>query len=162
MYIVYDSQFMIPNHWKNGKRIINRINIHYIGKIHTPELLKESGLTPRMGFTPHTEFNVYQIPVKHGVKMNFVTIEEVEAGVFYPNSAVDLYNRDKKKGCGCGGKCGGHSKSEHEVTESSATTTRLLGLCRTMIPCVHGCCQHSGSGCKCVPHQLCGPNCDAY
>ena len=55
-----------------------------------------------MGFTPNTEFTMFEIPVKHGAKMECVTVQEAEAGVRYPEDAVNYsFNSGQKRSCSC-------------------------------------------------------------
>lgn len=132
-----------------------RVKKEYIeGDIHeySVDEIKRAGFAPRLGFTPNNELKMFQIPIKHGVKIEYVTIREAEVGVRYPGEAVDDLNNKKKKGCSC--------QSGSEAKRGANDEASLRGLCKFMSPCASGCCMYKFGSCECVPENYCGPNCD--
>lgn len=134
-----------PNPRKRNKFFRVRVE-DVVGDVHqySNEQIQNAGVSPRYGFTPYNEVSVFQVPVKHGVKIEFITIHEAEAGVYYPIEAVDDL---KQKGCSCsssGCKCGSIGYNQ-PVSEQN----RRLGLCKFMSPCSSGCCMFKSGRCEC-------------
>ncbi|MFB0637409.1 hypothetical protein ACEPP6_19405 [Bacillus rugosus] len=117
---------------------------HVIGELHaySQDDMKANGLAPFLGFTPHNEYQMFQIPVKFGVELDAVTIKKAQAGKHYPKEFGAIYDK-KSSGCSCKGNHKSHSQKPDKA--------ELFRYCAFRSPCSSGCalCDSWGDDCSC-------------
>ncbi|MDY0952078.1 hypothetical protein SOM37_24880 [Bacillus thuringiensis] len=100
------------------------------GEIHeyTTDNLKDAKLIPALGLTPHNEFILHQVPVKHGVEIDCISVEKAKVGIEYPQPFAKLFSDKPIKEC----TCDQHKKKEQLEFYEGAS-------CLTSSVCTSGC-----------------------
>ncbi|HGH1673839.1 TPA: hypothetical protein ACJHMI_005485 [Bacillus cereus] len=124
-----------------------------VGSIHQYSIddLKDAGLTPLLGFTSNDEFNMFQVPVKVGAEIEYITIQNAKVGVQYPLELSNLLNRSLKRKidshksgeCGCGGK---GSNNKVPVCTDGLSCVSKCQFCNDFGDCHCSSCSCAASG----------------
>ncbi|MCY7676778.1 hypothetical protein [Bacillus safensis] len=118
-----------------------------ISDIHMYDLedLKDTHYKPKLGFTPHNQLNIYQVPVKLKAEVDCITVQKAEIGVKYPLKFAELLSNQNKSSCSCEKK--GKSREFREDVSHAYCDVLNPAPCVHPNPCKW--CNTMDNTCKC-------------
>jgi len=98
-----DEYFRLYPDPRNNNKYLRIKKTDIAGDIYEypEEKLKDAGIIPPLGLTPNNKFSMFQVPVKHGVEIECISLEKAKVGIEYPKSFVKLFVNNHKKECTC-------------------------------------------------------------